>query len=180
MTAHCTDELKELALQIIADDPNIGNCARRCGIARSTLDAWRRDDALFADRFSEALEDGVDRLEHLAQIRAFHGVEEPVFYKGVEVGTVTRYSDSLAALLLKAHRPERFRERSEVNQNLNGTLNLSNTDRAARLAAILAAAQGRMVIPLPVNEAITGEVQAPTPAPAPAPEPELLGYEDLI
>ena len=59
-------------------------------------------------------------LEDEAQRRAT-GFEEDVYYKGQKVGTVTKYSDKLMEILLKANAPEKYRERSEVkNVDSNG------------------------------------------------------------
>ena len=60
------------------------------------------------------------------------------------ITTVKKYSDQLAMFLLKAHRPERYRERSEVNvSNPDGSLTLTESEKAAKLAAIIATAQAR-------------------------------------
>ena len=54
----------------------------------------------------------VSVLEDEAQRRAM-GYEEDVYYKGEKVGTVTKYSDKLMEVLLKANAPEKYRERVE-------------------------------------------------------------------
>lgn len=56
---------------------------------------------------------------------------------------VRKYSDSLAMFLLKAHRPDKYRERSEVKQEVTGSMQLNDTTRAARLAAFIQLAQRR-------------------------------------
>ena len=55
----------------------------------------------------------MDDLELEARRRAVEGTERPVFYQGGEVGYVREYSDTLLIFLLKAHRPNKFRERVE-------------------------------------------------------------------
>ena len=45
-----------------------------------------------------------------ARRRALTGVEEPVYYKGEAVDRTAKYSDTLLIFLLKAHRPEKFRD----------------------------------------------------------------------
>jgi len=60
------------------------------------------------------------------------------------IATVKKYSDQLAMFLLKAHRPEKYRERSEVNfNNPDGSLAMTEAEKAARISAILASAQVR-------------------------------------
>lgn len=68
----------------------------------------------FAAQWDEAIETAIDALEHEARRRAVKGVDEPVFYQGNVCGVVTRYSDTLLIQLLKAHRPEKYRERHEL------------------------------------------------------------------
>jgi hypothetical protein len=42
------------------------------------------------------------------------GVEEPIVYQGEITNTVRRYSDTLLIFLLKARRPEKFRDNVKV------------------------------------------------------------------
>ena len=44
-----------------------------------------------------------------------HGVEKSIFYKGEECGVETVYSDSLAALFLKAKRRGQFGDKTELS-----------------------------------------------------------------
>lgn len=88
------------------------------GISRRTAYEWRDADDEFRSRWDEAVEEGTDRLEDEAQRRARDGVTEPVFYKGDVVGQVQRYSDTLMIFLLKARRPDKFKDR--VTNELTG------------------------------------------------------------
>jgi hypothetical protein len=62
---------------------------------------------------ADAIDEGTDVLEDEVFRRAREGVEKPVFYEGVECGTVRVYSDTLAIFLLKGRRPDKFKERTE-------------------------------------------------------------------
>ncbi len=64
----------------------------------------------FAAAWEAALEVATDMLELEARRRAEQGTLEPVFYQGEVCGKVKKYSDTLLIFLLKAHRPEKFRE----------------------------------------------------------------------
>jgi hypothetical protein len=44
-------------------------------------------------------------LEEEAVRRAYHGTERPIFQKGVQVGSVKEFSDSLLMFLLKSRDP---------------------------------------------------------------------------
>lgn len=61
------------------------------------------------------------------------------------VATVKEYSDTLTIFLLKAHRPERFRDNSklELTGANGGPVELTDSDAAARLAKLMAAAEAR-------------------------------------
>ena len=100
---------KTVFLQALTETVNVTLACRRAGIPRRTAYDWREQDAAFAGRWDEALEEGIDLLEAELQRRAFEGVERPITYRGEQVGTWRYYSDALAMFLLKAHRPERYR-----------------------------------------------------------------------
>ena len=74
----------------------------------------RDNDATFAEEWDSAAEEGTDRLEDEALRRAVEGWEEPVYHQGVICGTIRRYSDGLLTMLLKARRPEKYRERTST------------------------------------------------------------------
>lgn len=101
---------------------NVSDAAKAAGMARETFYKWRADDEEFAAAWNEALEEATDTMEREAWRRAVEGVDEPVFGRigkdlDGEVGTIRRYSDSLMQLLLKAHRPEKYRERQQVEHS---------------------------------------------------------------
>lgn len=79
---------------------------REVGVSLIFLDQWCRDDAKVAERVTEAARVGNMGLVSAAIKRAVTGVQEDVWYKGVEVGTKTVYSDSLLTTLLKAKVPD--------------------------------------------------------------------------
>ena len=99
---------------------NVTLACRSAGIPRRSAYDWRENDADFARRWEEALDEGIDLLEAELQRRAFEGTERPVFYKGQQCGTWRTYSDALAMFLLKAHRPEKYRD-SLANQHKDDT-----------------------------------------------------------
>ena len=117
--------------------------------------------AEFHEAWDAALEIGNDYLEQEAQRRAVAGYEEPVVHKGIQAFvrdattgeleldengkpiplTIRRYSDRLLEVLLKARRPETFRENMKLEAHVTGGVlaipqsdqaNLSAEDWAAR------------------------------------------------
>lgn len=106
-----THPKKRAFLAAYAQTGNVTAAAEAAGIARRTHYDWLESDPVYAEAFAEAQEKAIDLLELEARRRALEGVDEPVFYKGVEVGAVRKYSDTLLIFLLKGYRPERYKER---------------------------------------------------------------------
>lgn len=124
----------------LAETCNVGRACNAVGISRWTAYQWRKAMPDFAEAWDDAMKAGVLALEDEAHRRAFSGVDEPVFYKGDEVGSIRKYSDTLAIFLLKAHDPDKYRENSKVE--LNGRLaigDMSEDEIRAELAALVAA-----------------------------------------
>lgn len=53
-------------------------------------------------------------MEAEAYRRGVKGVQRPVYQGGALAGYVTEYSDLLIQLLLKANRPDKYREKNDV------------------------------------------------------------------
>lgn len=87
---------------------------RKAKIGRTTAYKVRDDDADFAAAWDIALEDAADMMEEEVHRRAVEGVLRPVYQGGKKVGSVREYSDTLLIFRLKAVRPEKYRERTEV------------------------------------------------------------------
>lgn len=96
----------------------ISDAVKVAGFDRVTFYRWREEDPEFAKAWDDALDEAASTLENEAWRRATEGVEEPIVGRverdrdGV-VAHVRKYSDSLLTTLLKAHRPEKYRERYE-------------------------------------------------------------------
>lgn len=87
-----TPEKGERLLKQLALGKSVAASCRAARIGRSTFYEWRAADPAFAARVNGAIEDGTDRLEDVARERA------------------VRQSDTLLIFLLKARRPEKYRE----------------------------------------------------------------------
>lgn len=123
----------------LAAGASITKAAQVAGVGRTTVYEWREADEAFAKLWDEALEAGIDLLEDEARRRAVEGVERPVVAMGKiarnddgSVLKIREYSDTLLALMLKAKRPEQYRERLDVNAKHSGgvTLNVTPDDAA--------------------------------------------------
>lgn len=146
MVASIRTPEKEIAfLAALAATCNVTKACKAAGAGRMTVYEWRKGDEEFASRWEEAMRIGAEALEDEAKRRAFDGVDEPVFYLGVATGTVRKYSDTLAIFLLKGALPEKYREnaRMELTGANGGPVQFSESERAAKLAGLLALAQQR-------------------------------------
>jgi hypothetical protein len=98
-------------LAAFVEHATVTAAAHAAGIARRTHYWWLETDEGYAKRFKDADDQVTEALEAEAKRRAHVGVSEPVFYKGEAVGTIQKYSDTLLIFLLKARRPDVYRER---------------------------------------------------------------------
>jgi hypothetical protein len=84
------------------------------GISRQTAYVERQRNEEFAVAWSNVDERVIERLEQEAFRRAHHGVPRLIVSAGKKLGTEQQYSDGLLQFLLKAKRPEKYRERVDV------------------------------------------------------------------
>ena len=80
----------------LAENCNVSHAARLAGVDRSTAYRHREESAAFAAAWDDAVEDGIEALELSLRRR------------GMET------SDTAAIFLLKAHRPEKYRDAVKV------------------------------------------------------------------
>lgn len=99
-------------LKTLSTTGNVSEAARASKLSRSHAYALKLSDLDFAAEWADALESATDVLEAEARHRAVDGVQQPHFHQGKVAGSVTKYSDSLLMFLLKAHRPEKYRDKS--------------------------------------------------------------------
>jgi hypothetical protein len=133
---------------------NISTASRLANVARSRHYEWMNEPE-YAAAFGEAREEAIETLEEQVWKSATVGFEEPVIYQGQlcfeplrdrngdivrdETGlpkpskiplTIRKRSDVAAFFLLKALRPEKYRE--NVNIDHTGSLNLVERLKAGR------------------------------------------------
>jgi hypothetical protein len=125
LTGKTRDEIKALSerrkrafLEMFSTTANIAISAKTAGVDRVSVRRWLENDTQFELEFNLAREDAIESMEEEARRRAVEGVvdEKPIYYKGVLVGehVVTEYSDSLLMFLLKAARPDKYKDRVDV------------------------------------------------------------------
>jgi hypothetical protein len=104
-------------LAALSIEPNVTVACESAKIDRSTAYKFREDNKTFRQQWDDAIESGCDRMESEAFRRAVNGVDRPVYQMGTQVGFVREYSDTLMVLLLKAHKPKKYRDNSAVEMS---------------------------------------------------------------
>jgi hypothetical protein len=99
---------------------NVTNAAAAIKTSRASMYKVRDADADFKAAWDDAIEEAVDVLEEEARRRALKGTKRPIYQQGALVGYVQEYSDQLMTLLLRAHRPRKYRERLSVGGEDDG------------------------------------------------------------
>lgn len=108
------DAAKARFIEALASSGVVLAAVRAAGVSRSVVYEWRAADEAFRSAWLVALDDSSDLLEAEAVRRAARGTARPVFYRGNQVGSITEYSDALLMFLLKARRPETYRDQATV------------------------------------------------------------------
>jgi hypothetical protein len=91
-----------------------GQVTRSCelsDISRNTVYTHRREEPEFAIEWDKALEDAAGTLEDEAWRRARDGVNKPIVYQGMVMGTQKEYSDTLLMFMLKGIKPDKYADK---------------------------------------------------------------------
>ena len=118
-----TAEKRALFLEMLIDHGgNISAACEYSGLARCLVYEWERENEDFKIAFREAQRHGLEVLEDEARRRAFVGTEKPVFHQGIRCGSIKEYSDTLMIFLLKGGMPEKYKDNSRIDHNVEGGL----------------------------------------------------------
>jgi hypothetical protein len=101
----------------LCETGNVSASCRKAKITRQNAYLARDADEVFNAAWEEALIIATEALELEARRRAQLGVDEPVFHQGMQVGAVRKYSDTLLIFLLKAHKPEMYRDNTKADHS---------------------------------------------------------------
>jgi hypothetical protein len=146
-------------LKALARCGTVSHASRIAGVSNRHAHRQREKDPRFAQAWIEAERRFTDRAERELFRRAIDGVEEPIYQGGKLVGTKLVYSDSLLLAVVKARKPDLYRERSTVEHALAGPVVDAQRQRAiladpeaARLACELDARLAQRALPAPADE----------------------------
>lgn len=111
------DAWRRTFLAVLSRTCNVQRAAHQAGVDRATVYAHRRADPAFRLAWRNAKRDAVRNLEATAWRRATVGYTETTVERGREGKRVTtkhRTDSRLMMFLLKAHAPEKYKDRSSV------------------------------------------------------------------
>lgn len=92
----------------IAHDKNVNTACMKAGIPKPFAYRFREENPHFAEAWDSAVQSCIDSVEAEVIRRARDGVLAPVYQAGHLVGYKYEKSDTLAGLVLKAHRQELY------------------------------------------------------------------------
>ena len=95
---------------------NVTLAATGAGVTRQHAYRTRNRSTAFRRSWNEALEQAVDLLDGEARRRAT-GMKRDVWYAGEKVGEENVYSDALLMFLLRAHRPQLYRDNIKMKHS---------------------------------------------------------------
>ena len=100
------------------EEPNVSRAAKTARVTRQAAYWQREHDAEFAAAWDKAKTIGYGKLEDALASRAIKGWKEPVYHNGEKVGSVRKYDHKLGMDLLRAHKPEVYKNNSTLDVNL--------------------------------------------------------------
>ena len=95
---------------------NVTLAAAGAGVTRQNVYQTRSRNKTFRRQWDEALEQAVDLLAGEARRRAT-GMKRDVWYAGEKVGEENVYSDALLMFLIRAHRPQLYRDNVKMKHS---------------------------------------------------------------
>ena len=132
MKGQNTELTKKKFLEAFAKFGNVTQAAAAAGVTLQCNRIWRRNDADYAEKYEEARQQFIDTMAGECRRRAVDGIDEKVFFQGIEVGVQRRYSDNLLMFLLKAADPAKYRDNHKSEDDAELTRQI-----AARLAGLV-------------------------------------------
>jgi hypothetical protein len=149
-TPKAPGDWKEAFLEALGEHGMVTRACRDIGIGRTTAYEARRADDAFATAWADISEMTLERMEAEAIRRAVDGVDRAVYYQGEEVGLERQYSDTLLIFLLKAGRPDKYRENISVRHAGGVRVSVPQLDEGRnRLNAVVGLMGAIGVLPSP-------------------------------
>jgi hypothetical protein len=118
-------EKEKFLAKLMSSAGNVTKASQTIKIARNTAYEHKKADADFSQAWDNVIEACADAAEQELYRRSIKGYVEPVFYKGEMVSKIRKFSDRLLEFYLKGKRPEVYRERLDINNTVQGSLDVN-------------------------------------------------------
>lgn len=161
-----SDEVKEDFLQLIATGYTKTGACVVLKISAGCITMAREQDEDFDRAWLQAQEEQADLIEQTALERALNGIEKPQWFQGERVGEDTVYDNNLLITMLKAAKPEKYKDRKEVTGAGGGAIELTMIDYTGGNNAHIKADKGQgdeEAIPRPEEPGLLGDVGSDGP-----------------
>jgi hypothetical protein len=122
------------------------------GVQHQTAYNHRKLDPEFARQWEDAQDHAIELLHARTFQRALEGDLEPVYYMGVPVGYIRKFSDKLQIEMLRAYRPDRFKTPGQAPINIDTGNKILVLDEATRMRLIEKRRQALALMPGPDEE----------------------------
>jgi hypothetical protein len=126
---------RDVFIKALTTSGNVSWSARKAKVTREYAYRLRKEDEAFSAAWDDAIEQSSDAMEQEAWRRANKGVRrvKSFYHQGERVGedVIVEYSDTLMMFLLKARRPDVYRERTDLNVKGNVSIGFT-ADEAAQ------------------------------------------------
>jgi hypothetical protein len=113
------EEWQSRFLDVLANSANVRLSCAAANVTRDKAYRHRNTNPAFAKAWDTALEEAADLLDAEAWRRSIKGLEKGVYYRGIKVDVVKEFSDTLLIFLMKAHRPEKYRDNFDAAKLLD-------------------------------------------------------------
>lgn len=118
-----TPKRQEHYLAVLEETGEPALARHEVGFTYETIRQHRMKNPGFEEAEEEALRIYRAKLAQEVHRRGVEGVQEPIYWNGMVVGWVTKYSDRLLELHIKRHNPE-YRDKFTVKQEHSGAVGL--------------------------------------------------------
>jgi hypothetical protein len=124
-TVKFCDRLKAIYLEQIEKHGKRMLAALHAGVATTTVSEHMKCDPEFQEAFDAAYDKYRETRVRKLETQAMNGFEETIFGPTGERSTRRRYETQLRAMVLKAHAPEMYSEKSSVDLTLRSGVMLA-------------------------------------------------------
>lgn len=130
------DKKKKFINKLRKNGGNKSAAAAYVGVSQATIYAHEKKDEVFKEKVEEARNYALHEVAEEMHRRGVEGWDEPVYFQGMHVGDVRKYSDRLLEKRAEALDPETYGKKSQVEINQNVTIDHQAKNKLANLLGV--------------------------------------------